>query len=101
MAVWNDLQDTDVATIKSAEGLFGNALSVVLYLIGISTFIMIIVGGFKYLTAGGDPKATEAAQSTITSGVVGLALAILAYFILLAIQGFTGVDLSTFSVGLP
>lgn len=105
MEDWNDLQAgtdgvADVATIKSLEGVFGNLLSVVLSLIGIVTFIMILVGGFKYLTAGDDPKAAEAAKATITSGIIGLVLAIAAFFILLAIQGFTGVDLMNFSVGL-
>jgi hypothetical protein len=106
MEEWNDLQPggtdgiTDVATIKSLEGLFGNALSAVLSLIGIAMFIMILVGGFKYLMAGDDPKAAEAAQSTITNGITGVILAILAFFILLAIQSFTGVNLMEFSVGL-
>ena len=102
MEEWNDLQsaDNDVATIKSLEGLFSNLLSVTLSLIGIATFLMILVGGFKYLTSGGDPKATEAAKATITSGIIGLVLAIFAFFILLAIQSFTGVDLLNFSVGL-
>lgn len=100
MASWNDLQEVDVATIKSAEGLFANTLSVILSLIGIATFLMILVGGFKYLTAGEDPKNAEAAKGTITNGVVGLILAIAAYFILLAIQSFTGVDLMNFFVGI-
>jgi len=106
MAEWNDLQAgpdgvADVATIKSLEGVFGNLLGVLLSLLGITMFVMILVGGFKYLTAGDDPKAAEAAKGTITSGIVGLILGIAAFFILLAIQGFTDVDLLNFSVGLP
>lgn len=91
----------DVPTIKSLEGLFGNILGVVLSLVGLVTFIMVLVGGFKYLTSGGDPKQTEAAKATLTSGIIGLALAIGAWFILLAIGGFTGVNLTKFTVGLP
>lgn len=101
MATWNDLQEGNVPTIKSLEGLFGNVLSIVLSLIGLATFIMILVGGFKYLTSGGDPKQTETAKATLTSGIIGLALAIGAWFILLAISGFTGVPLIEFTVGVP
>jgi hypothetical protein len=101
MEDWNGLQHTDVATISSLQGLFSNVLSVALSLLGIVMFVMILVGGFKYLTAGDDPKATEAAQKTITSGIVGVVAAIAAFFILLAIQGFTGIEsLLQFSVGI-
>jgi hypothetical protein len=79
-----------VATLQSLEGLFSNILSMALSAIGLATFVMILVGGFKYLTAGGDQKATEAAKGTITSGIIGLVLAISAWFILLAISKFTG-----------
>lgn len=89
-----------VATFGSFSSLFSNVLSIALRLVGISMFVMILVGGFKYLTAGGDAKATEAAQGTITNGIVGLVLAIMAWFILLAIKGFTGVDVTTFNLGI-
>jgi hypothetical protein len=96
---WLYLEDSDVATIKSAESLFSNIVSVVLSAVGIVTFVMILVGGFKYLTSGGDAKATESAKNTITYGIIGLALTIGAWFILLAIQGFTGVNVTQFQIG--
>lgn len=95
-----DGDEGDVATIGSLGGLFENILGVALSLIGLTTFIMILVGGLKYLTSGGDPKQMEAAQSTLTYGIIGLVLAIGSWFILLAIQGFTGVEVTQFNVGL-
>ena len=90
-----------VATLSSLEGLFGTVLSVVLRLVGLGTLIMILVGGFKYLTSGGDPKNTEAAQQTITYGIIGLVLAISAWFIINAISSFTGnPDILNFTVGI-
>ncbi len=97
-AVWEQVQYGDVATFGSLSSLFTNILSITLRLVGISMFIMIVVGGFKYLTAGGDSKATEAAQGTITNAIIGLVLAIMAWFILLAIKGFTGVDVTKFNI---
>lgn len=94
-------QESGVATIKSAETLFTNLLSLAIQLIGITTFIIIVVGGIKYLLSGGDPKATEAAQATITKGVIGLVLAVTSWFILQAIAGFTGVEsILEFQIGL-
>lgn len=87
-----------VATLLGFECLIGNVLPVVLRLIGIGTFFMIIWGGFKYLTSGGDPKATEAAQNTITYGIIGLVVAIAAWIILNLIKYFTGADVTTFRI---
>jgi hypothetical protein len=41
-------------------------------LTGIILFVIIIVSGFNYATAGGDPKKTQDAISTITNAVIGL-----------------------------
>ncbi|MEY2986051.1 MAG: Type secretion system pilin [Candidatus Parcubacteria bacterium] len=41
-------------------------------LTGIILFVIIIVSGFNYATAGGDTKKTQDAISTITNAVIGL-----------------------------
>jgi hypothetical protein len=99
-AAWTGLENDDVATFSSLGSLFEILLANVLRLVGFGTFIMIIVGGFKYLTAGGDAKATEAAKQTITYGIIGLVLAVASWFIILAISGFTGnTSIKEFNLG--
>ncbi|MEA3354926.1 MAG: hypothetical protein U9Q63_00360 [Patescibacteria group bacterium] len=83
------------ATFSELEGIFEHILGLVITLGGIALFIMLIVGGFKYLTSGGDPKKTASASSTITMAVVGLLVAIGSWFILQFIADFTGIDLET------
>jgi len=90
----------DVATLKGIECLFQNILSLSLQALGIVMFVMLLVGGIRYLTAGEDPKAVEAAKGTITSGLIGLVMAILAWFVLLLIGQFTGLDLTNFTFGI-
>ena len=92
---------TDVATLQGFECLFYNILSVALRLIGLAMFLMLLFGGFKYLTSGGDPKAVEAAKATLTTAVTGLVLAVLAWFILSFISKFTGIgNLLFFQLGI-
>jgi len=67
-------------------------------LAGIAAFIMLIVGGFQFLTAGGDPKKTQAASSTLTYAIFGLVAVIAAWFILLFIEKFTGVRITDFDI---
>jgi uncharacterized membrane protein YvlD (DUF360 family) len=86
----------DVATIKGIGCLLQNVLTVFLQLLGLVFFIMLIIGGFKYLTAGGDPKAVESAKGTLTAAIGGIVLAILSWFILRLIQQITGVNVTEF-----
>ena len=92
------VREVEVATIKGFECLFSNAISVVLALAGIVLFIMFLIGGLRYLTSGGDPKATEAAKGTLTHAIAGLVVLILAFIILKLIETITGVQLTIFRV---
>ncbi|HKB88113.1 MAG TPA: hypothetical protein VKC53_00540 [Patescibacteria group bacterium] len=87
--------------IADLEGIFGNIVQAILGFAGIVLFILILSGGIKYLTSGGDPKATEAAQKTITYAIGGLVLILLSYMILVLIKTITGVNVTEFKVTLP
>lgn len=92
---------TDVATIKGLECLFANILSIALQGLGLVMFLMLLFGGIKYLTAGGDPKALESAKGTLTLAIGGLVLAVLAWFILVFIGNVTGVtQITNFKIGI-
>lgn len=89
----------EVATIQGFECVFRNVVSVAVTLAGLAIFVMLIIGGFKYLTSGGDPKAQEQAKNTMTYAVLGLVLIIAAYLILNFVATFTGIEaLKTFTV---
>lgn len=55
-----------------------DVLSVV---IGIAAVIMIMVGGFRYITAGGDANSVSGAKNTIIYAIVGLVVVAMAQFI--------------------
>jgi hypothetical protein len=65
---------------------------------GIVLFILLLVGGFKFITSGGDPKAVEGAKKTITSAIAGLAVILVSYLIIVLISNITGVDLTNFNL---
>jgi len=83
-----------VPTIGNLQYVFAKVVSAAISLSGIVLFVLLLVGGFKYITSGGDPKATEAAQKTITYAVIGLILILASYLILLLISKITGVDVT-------
>lgn len=78
------------ATFTDLQSLVGRAISAVIALGGIILFIMLLTGGVKYITSGGDPKAVESAKHTLTYAVGGLILVLLSYLILFIIGQVTG-----------
>lgn len=91
--------------VNSAEELaciptyFGNVLQAVIPLIGILSFVMILAGGFKILTSSGDPKGMAGGKQTITLAVVGIALSIISWLVLVLIKNVTGVDVTQLKFG--
>lgn len=90
-----------VARLSDLEGVFGNVVSLLLGLAGIALFIMLVVGGFKYITAGGDPKGIDSAKKTLTYAIGGMVLIALGFLILQFIKQFTGVDVTQFRIFQP
>ena len=89
------------ATFQSIECIILAILRTAIPLAGVAAFVMLLVVGFKYLTAGGDPKKAEAAQKTITFAILGLALMLGGWLILLLIGELTGVNVTQFDLGIP
>lgn len=98
---WSDKTGKQAATLQDITVIIERILNVAVRLAGVAVFIMLIVGGFQYLTAGGDPKKTQAAGSTITSAIFGLVAVVLVWFVLLLIHQFTGVDVTEFKIEMP
>lgn len=81
---------TAPAQLSQLEDVFGNVVTALLALGGIGLFLMLLSGGFKYLTSGGDPKAVEGAKNTLTYAIGGFVLLAFSYLILIIIGTFTG-----------
>lgn len=90
-----------VATIQGFECLFQNILQVIVPLAGITFFAMFLVGGFKYITSGGDPKKAAAASHTITMSFIGIIGVLVSWLILLFVKEFTGVNVTEFTIPNP
>lgn len=48
---------------------------------GLAAFIASLLAGFRYITAGGNPKETQKASSMLLFSLLGLALAVIAFWI--------------------
>ncbi len=85
-------------TLCDLEGILSSVIIVTASLAAIALFTMLVLGGIKFLTSGGDPKGTQEAKATLTYAIAGFALLIIAWFILLFIEIFTGVQVTSFQL---
>ncbi|MBI2037898.1 MAG: hypothetical protein HYT15_03130 [Candidatus Magasanikbacteria bacterium] len=63
-----DIRVTVASIIRTAMGL-----------LGIVAVVIILIGGFKWMTAGGNDEQTGEAKQWIFSGIIGLAIILSAY----------------------
>lgn len=64
------------------DGIVGNVVNVFLYIVGAVAVIMVIFGGFQYMTSAGDPSKASKGRNTVVYAIVGLLLAAFAYAII-------------------
>ena len=59
----------------------GSIIKVALSFLGVVAIIIVLIGGFKYMTAGGSDEKVAEARKWIISGIIGVAIILAAYAI--------------------
>jgi hypothetical protein len=72
--------DTSAGNTK-IQSIVTTVINIFSIIVGIISVIMIIFGGFKYITSGGDSGNVSGAKNTILYAVIGLVVVALAQFI--------------------
>jgi hypothetical protein len=66
-------------------------INIILTFLGLLAVVIILIGGFKWMTAGGNEENVAAAQKIIVSGIIGLVIILaswgIATFVLSQISG--------------
>ncbi len=72
----------------------GNLVGIVMYgmtaFAGLASLAFLIIGGFKYVTAGDNPKELAAARGTLQWAVIGFIISASAYAIIHFFANITG-----------
>lgn len=64
-------------------------------------FIMLLVGGIRWILAGGDEKAVANARNTITAALIGLVIILVSFAIIKLVETFFGVTIISGDVTVP
>ena len=83
----NPLPYTDIGR------LVANLYVTLVIVSGIATFIYFAIGGFQYITSGGDKAGVEQARNKITHSLIGLAIVVGAYALTYVVQIIFGVSI--------
>ena len=73
--------EAGVATEADFGAIALKVINVLLAIAGLIAVIFLIVGGFRYVTAGGNEEAAESGKKTITNAIIGIVIIILSFVI--------------------
>lgn len=76
-------------------------IRLVLIIAFVLAFIMLLVGGIRWIMAGGDEKSVEKARNTITAALIGLVVVLIAYALIRIVETFFGISIITGGVSIP
>ena len=68
-------------TTSKVNSLVTQIINIFSVVVGIVAVIMIIIGGFRYITSGGDSGNVTGAKNTILYAIIGLVIVALSQFI--------------------
>jgi type IV secretion system pilin len=70
-----------------APSMVKTVINILLYVLGIISVVMIVIGGIRFATADGDPSGVKSARNTVVYSVVGLVVALLSFAIVNYVLG--------------
>lgn len=75
------IEKTSGLGTKDIRETIGSIINVFMGLLGTVAVVIILIGGFQWMTAGGNEEKVEKAKKMIGAGVIGLAIILAAYSI--------------------
>jgi len=81
LSLFAQLDSSNLPHPQANQAALNVALNIVFAIAGSIALLMIVIGGFRYIVADGDPNSMSGARKTILYAVIGLLVTISAYSI--------------------
>ena len=65
---------TPVPGETTVEGTLATVIKIISWVVGIISVVMVMVGGFQYVTSGGDSAKVTSAKNTIMYALIGIVI---------------------------
>lgn len=89
---WGNCVKDGVATISCLNVVAVNIVNALLMFAGVSTLVVFVIAGFRYMNSAGDPKKLESARGALIYGIIGLFVILFSFLIINVISQVTGVE---------
>ena len=90
-----------VRPINNAITIVRGVVQFILVVAFIAAFVFLLIGGVRWILAGGDEKAVAGARGTITAALIGLVIVLVAYAIIRLVEIFFNINIVTTGVTIP
>lgn len=84
----------DVPSLACLAQVVINIINFAFMFLGVVTLLMLLFGSIKYITSGGDPKALQGAQKTITYALIGAVVVMLSFVLINVVTTALGLSSS-------
>lgn len=58
--------------IAGEDGVIIKTVTIMSYIVGFASVLMVMVGGLKFITANGDPNSVSSARNTVLYALIGV-----------------------------
>ena len=76
-----EVEDTGLPEDSNVNELLLRIINILLAIAGLVAVLFLIIGGFRYITAGGNEETAEAGKKTIINAIIGVVILILSFVI--------------------
>ena len=89
-SIYNIFPKGGIAGSLTASGLVINIIKIGLFLSGMIAVVFVIIGGFQYMTSGGNEENAEKGKKTLINAIIGIVIIVLSYVIINVIVNLVG-----------
>ena len=101
LAQGTDLVPETIKPIDNIVNVLRGVIQFILVVAFVLAFIFLIIGGIRWIVAGGDEKGVAGARGMITAALIGLVIVLVAYAIIRLVEIFFAVNIITGGVNIP
>lgn len=87
LSKWYVYSPFELGAGQSLQQVVANIINIAFMAAGLVAVIYLIIGGFKYVTSGGNAEAIEGAKATILNAIIGLIVIFISFLLVNYILG--------------
>lgn len=85
----------------TVDSVVSGVIEILLFFAFVTAMIFLLIGGIRWIMAGGDKAAAESAKGAITAAIIGLIIVLGTWAILIVVQTLFGIKIIGAAITFP